>query len=194
MSKTSQPVEPVRLPNNQSALEGSATSPPKSFLRSFLGSVLVIAGVSASLAVPFTKFQRLDIEYRAKHADELRVTTKRYTNPQSQITTEHYEYRPTPWAIPAKVSVALFLLIPPITTIFASVRHCRRITGTVGRRLFEATLLSTTFIPVACLCWLPWAQYYWVGWEWAAGWILLLAYALFTCVVSFAANCVAIHH
>ncbi len=85
MSETPQPVEPPGLPNDQSAPEGSATSPMKTPSSSFLGSVLLIAGVSAFLAVPFTLFQRLDVEYRAKHAHELRVTTKRYTDPQNQI-------------------------------------------------------------------------------------------------------------
>lgn len=174
--------------NDQPTSEGNTTSTTKSFSSSFLGSVLIIAGVSVCLAVPYTLFQRLNTEHRAQNADELRMTTKRYTDPESQITHVSYKYQPTPCAIPAAVSVALFLLIPPTVTIFTSARYCRRTTGTVGRRLFKATLLSTTFIPIAGLCWLPWAQYYWVGWEWAWGWIFFLAYALFTCVVSVAVN------
>ena len=89
----------------------SATSSMKDFSSGFLVSVLLIAGVSVFLAVPFTLFQRLDIGYRTKHADELRVTTKQETNPQGQVVAEHYEYRPSPWAIPARVSGLLATVV-----------------------------------------------------------------------------------
>ncbi|MBC8867963.1 MAG: hypothetical protein H8E44_01025 [Planctomycetes bacterium] len=92
MSKTPQPVEPDGLPNDRSVPEGSDPSIAKNFSSSFLGSVLIIASVSAFLAVPFTLSQRLDIEYGAKHACELRVTTKRITNPEGQITSEPHEF------------------------------------------------------------------------------------------------------
>jgi len=93
MSKTPPPVEPDRLPNDQFVPEGNDPSIAKNFSSSFLGSVLIFPTVSALVAVPSTLSQRLDIEYCAKHADELRVTPKRITNPEGQIASDAYKFR-----------------------------------------------------------------------------------------------------
>lgn len=154
--------------------------------KSISSPLLVIFATTILLAIPFTTFQYLDLQYRVRHIQELQYIVR-----NEPMMTE-YAYHPTPWNIPMKTSNAAFLLIPALTTLFVSFRFLSTSQGTPRKRLINSLFVASSFTPIFYLCNLPWGFFYWDGWEWPVSALLIVIYGLFVIICAGVVNSIAL--
>jgi len=88
----------------------------------------------------------------------------------------NYGYRLTPWDRAMHISMNVFVVIPALVTVFASVFYLYSSQGSLKNRYTTATYLAIAFIPIFYFSNLPWGFIYWNGWEWYGGLLAILIY------------------